>query len=161
MFGIPPKTTPNSLPDRTGPRSILQRKRIPSRKLSGAKVHQYLEKEPKDPFSLIKEELEAGILSYDHEQPLGYLESLLDKLEISKYSQQLVFSTTSLQLSKISPEILEPSISTKTFTWDMFRAGKSRSSGSILKWEPSPIFFRPLMERKKHGTPRPSVPEDA
>ncbi len=68
-----------------------------------AEVHQYLEKEPKDPFSLIKEELEAGILSYDHEQPLGYLESLLEKLKISKYSQQLVFSTTSLQLSKISP----------------------------------------------------------
>ena len=93
-----------------------------------AKVHQYLEKEPKDPFSLIKEELEAGILSYDHEQPLGYLESLLEKLEISKYSQQLVFSTTSLQLSKISPEILEPSISTKTFTLGYVPGGKSRSS---------------------------------
>ena len=125
-----------------------------------AEVHQYLEKEPKDPFSLIKEELEAGILSYDHEQPLGYLESLLEKLKISKYSQQLVFSTTSLQLSKISPEILEPSISTKTFTWDMFRAGKSRSSVSILKLEPSPLSFRRLMDRKKHGTPRPCVPED-
>ena len=68
-----------------------------------ADVHMYLEKEPRDPFSLIKDELESGSLSYDHEQPLGYLESLLEKLKISKYSQQLVFSTTSLQLSKISP----------------------------------------------------------
>ena len=68
-----------------------------------AEVHRYLEKEPRDPFSLIKTELESGSLSYDHEQPLGYLESLLEKLKISKYSQQLVFSTTSLQLSKISP----------------------------------------------------------
>ena len=39
-----------------------------------AEVHRYLEKEPKDPFSLIKDELEAGNSSYDHEEPLGYLE---------------------------------------------------------------------------------------
>ena len=51
-----------------------------------AEVHRYLEKEPKDPFSLIKDELEAGKLSYDHEEPLGYLDALLGKLRISKYS---------------------------------------------------------------------------
>lgn len=68
-----------------------------------AGIHKYLEKEPQDPFTVIKAELESGSLSYDYEEPLGYLESLLGKLKISKYSQQLVFSTTSLQLSRISP----------------------------------------------------------
>lgn len=68
-----------------------------------AAIHQYLEKEPRDPFTLIKAELESGKLSYDPQKPLSYLESLLSKLKVSKHSQQLVFSTTSLQLSRISP----------------------------------------------------------
>jgi len=68
-----------------------------------ADVHQYLEKEPRDPFTLLKAELESGNLFYEHEEPHSYLESLLQRLKISKYSQQLVFSTTSLQLSRISP----------------------------------------------------------
>ena len=68
-----------------------------------AKVHQYLEKEPQDPFSKIKKQLEEGLLFDGHEKPLDYIEALLEKLKISKHSQQLVFSTTSLQLSRISP----------------------------------------------------------
>ena len=68
-----------------------------------AKVHQYLEKEPQDPFSKIKKQLEEGLLSNGYDKPLDYIEALLEKLEISKHSQQLVFSTTSLQLSRISP----------------------------------------------------------
>ena len=68
-----------------------------------AAIHQYLEKEPRDPFTLIKAELESEKLSYDPQKPLSYLESLLSKLKVSKHSQQLVFSTTSLQLSRISP----------------------------------------------------------
>ena len=68
-----------------------------------AAIHQYLEKQPRDPFTRIKADLESGSLFYDDRKPLGYLESLLGKLKISKHSQQLVFSTTSLQLSRISP----------------------------------------------------------
>jgi len=68
-----------------------------------AAIHQYLEKQPRDPFTRIKPDLESGSLFYDDRKPLGYLESLLGKLKISKHSQQLVFSTTSLQLSRISP----------------------------------------------------------
>jgi hypothetical protein len=66
-------------------------------------VHQYLDKKPDDPFSKIKEEIEKGLFSDDYGNPLDYIESILGRLKISKHSQQLVFSTTSLQLSRISP----------------------------------------------------------
>ena len=68
-----------------------------------AKVHQYLEKEPQDPFSKIMKSLEAGEVPNDYGNEMEYIEALLAKLKISKHSQQLVFSTTSLQLSRISP----------------------------------------------------------
>ena len=68
-----------------------------------AKVHQYLEKEPQDPFSKIMKSLEAGAGPNDYGNEMEYIEALLAKLKISKHSQQLVFSTTSLQLSRISP----------------------------------------------------------
>tara|TARA_B100000902_G_scaffold121463_1_gene121597 strand:- start:29 stop:1285 length:1257 start_codon:yes stop_codon:yes gene_type:complete len=68
-----------------------------------AKVHQYLEKEPQDPFSKIIKSLEAGEGPNDYGNEMEYIEALLAKLKISKHSQQLVFSTTSLQLSRISP----------------------------------------------------------
>lgn len=68
-----------------------------------AKVHQYLEKDPKDPFSKIIKSLEAGEGPKDYGNDMEYIEALLEKLEISKHSQQLVFSNTSLQLSRISP----------------------------------------------------------
>ena len=66
-------------------------------------VHQYLDQKPDDPFSKIKEEIEKGLFSDDYGNPLDYIESILGRLKISKHSQQLVFSTTSLQLSRISP----------------------------------------------------------
>ena len=68
-----------------------------------AKVHQYLEKEPQDPFSKIMKSLEEGEGPNDYGNEMEYIEALLAKLKISKHSQQLVFSTTSLQLSRISP----------------------------------------------------------
>ena len=68
-----------------------------------AKVHQYLEKEPRDPFSKIMKSLEQGEGPNDYGNEMEYIEALLAKLKISKHSQQLVFSTTSLQLSRISP----------------------------------------------------------
>ena len=68
-----------------------------------AEVHQYLEKEPQDPFSKIMKSLEEGEGPNDYGNEMEYIEALLAKLKISKHSQQLVFSTTSLQLSRISP----------------------------------------------------------
>ena len=68
-----------------------------------AEIHQYLEKNPRDPFSLIKDEIETKGFPGSGSGPLDYLKALLEKLEVSIHSQQLVFSTTSLQLSMISP----------------------------------------------------------
>jgi hypothetical protein len=68
-----------------------------------ATVHQYLQKPPEDPFSKIKDLLESGQLSNAGQSQLDHLVVLLKKLNVSVHSQQLVFSTTSLQLSRISP----------------------------------------------------------
>ena len=126
-----------------------------------AEVHRYLEKEPKDPFSLIKDELEAGKLSYDHEEPLGYLDALLGKLRISKYSQQLVFSTTSLQLSKISPRNPRAIYFNEDLYLGYVPGGEIEVIGIDPEMGAIPYIFSPPYGKEKHGTPRPSDPEDA
>ena len=47
--------------------------------------------------------MESGIIELNFESEKKYLLSLLDELAISPHSQLLVYSTTSLQLSRISP----------------------------------------------------------
>lgn len=65
--------------------------------------HDYWNREPQDPFTKIKDDLEAGRLPLDHSSEKAYLESLLAALNIPASSQMLVYSTTSLQLGLISP----------------------------------------------------------
>ena len=65
--------------------------------------HRYWETTPSDPFTKIKDELESGALALDESSEKAYLESLLQALRIPASSQVLVYSTTSLQLSLISP----------------------------------------------------------
>ena len=67
------------------------------------KIHQYLELSPQDPFSSFKIRLENGEIKLNFDSEIKYLESLLSELSISPSSQLLVYSTTSLQLSRISP----------------------------------------------------------
>ena len=67
-------------------------------------IHQYDEIEPNDPFSKIKKKLEKSEMNSFSKSPNKYLAFLLKELSISIHSQLLVFSTTSLQLSKISPQ---------------------------------------------------------
>ena len=67
-------------------------------------IHQYDEIEPNDPFSKIRTKLESSKINSESESPNEYLASLLEELSISIHSQLLVYSTTSLQLSKISPQ---------------------------------------------------------
>lgn len=67
------------------------------------KVHQYFEISPQDPFSIFKFRLESGTIKLNFDSEIKYLESLLSELSISPSSQLLVYSTTSLQLSRISP----------------------------------------------------------
>lgn len=66
-------------------------------------VHGYHEITPSDPFSKFIEKVERGIVMLNYESDHAYLNSLLKELGISPYSQLLVYSTTSLQLSRISP----------------------------------------------------------
>ena len=66
-------------------------------------IHQYFEKEPQDPFSVFKRKIESGQVKLNYNSEKKYLLSLLQALSISPHSQLLVYSTTSLQLSRISP----------------------------------------------------------
>src|SRR3954449_9393312 len=65
--------------------------------------HNYWKRPLHDRFSRVKEELESGRLSLDRTSEKAFVTSLLKALDIPLSSQMLVFSTTSLQLSLISP----------------------------------------------------------
>ena len=65
--------------------------------------HRYYDRQPQDRFAKLRAALETGHASLDRSSEKSFLESLLDALEIPPTSQTLVFSTTSLQLSLITP----------------------------------------------------------
>jgi len=66
-----------------------------------AAPHRYHERELRDPFTLLKSDLESGKLALDESSELAFLRSLLARLNVPVSSQMLVFSTTSLQLRLI------------------------------------------------------------
>lgn len=66
-------------------------------------AHDYYGRVLQDPFSRLKTRLESGEITLDRSSEKGFLVSLLKLLKISPHSQMLAFSTTSLQLSLISP----------------------------------------------------------
>ena len=65
--------------------------------------HNYWERPLKDRFTQIKAALESGKLPLDHSSEKVFVTSLLKALNISPATQTLVYSTTSLQLRRISP----------------------------------------------------------
>lgn len=65
--------------------------------------HNYGKRIPRDRFSRLKEGFESGQLTLDRASEKAFVTGLLRLLEIPVSSQMLVFSTTSLQLSLISP----------------------------------------------------------
>lgn len=65
--------------------------------------HNYLQRRPTDRFTELKDELESGKIVLDRSSEKAFVVSLLKVLDIPISSQMLVFSTTSLQLSLISP----------------------------------------------------------
>jgi hypothetical protein len=65
--------------------------------------HNYHAREPRDRFSRLKGDLEAGRIALDRSSDRAFVVSLLHALEIPETSQMLVFSTTSLQLRLINP----------------------------------------------------------
>ncbi len=65
--------------------------------------HNYWQHAPQDRFTKIKAALETGKVPLDRSSEKAFVVSLLNALEISPATQTLVYSTTSLQLSRISP----------------------------------------------------------
>ena len=65
--------------------------------------HNYRQRAPQDRFTRFKDALESGTMALDQTNEKAFVLSLLRQLEIPVSSQMLVFSTTSLQLSLISP----------------------------------------------------------
>lgn len=57
-----------------------------------------------DPVAILKSKIDKGVLTLGKHPTFGYLLSLLNHLGVSTNSQVLVFSKTSLQVSKITPE---------------------------------------------------------
>ena len=57
-----------------------------------------------DPVSKLDAELAAGTRALDYEPAHGYLQAVLRALQIPESSQTLVFSKTSFQRDRISPE---------------------------------------------------------
>jgi hypothetical protein len=68
-----------------------------------APPHNYRQRTPTDPFTRLKASFESGQIPLDRSSEKAFVLSLLRALEIPASSQMLVFSTTSLQLSLISP----------------------------------------------------------
>jgi hypothetical protein len=65
--------------------------------------HEYHSRQPRDRFTRLKDDLEAGRIALDRGSEKAFVTSLLGALEIPVSSQMLVFSTTSLQLRLITP----------------------------------------------------------
>jgi hypothetical protein len=68
-----------------------------------APPHRYSERTPSDRFTRLKEDLESGRIGLERSSEKAFLLGVLKILGIPGSSQLLVFSTTSLQLSLISP----------------------------------------------------------
>jgi hypothetical protein len=58
-----------------------------------------------DPVAKLQKALDSGDAKLDYEPGHGYLKSVLDRLQIAVSSQTLVFSKTSFQYKKISPQM--------------------------------------------------------
>src|SRR5262245_56320942 len=65
--------------------------------------HLYLQRAVHDPFTRLKQEQENGQVELDRSGEKPFLRSLLKALHVPEQSQVLVFSTTSLQLSLVTP----------------------------------------------------------
>lgn len=63
----------------------------------------YLNAEVHDPVAELNRKIATGEITLSYDEQFGYLKSVLDALDVPASSQTLVFSKTSLQLSRISP----------------------------------------------------------
>lgn len=71
--------------------------------LLGEEIIRYKTTPPNDPVSSLQRRLDEGKAALSFAGPRGYLHSVLEELKVPLSSQMLVFSKTSFQQSKISP----------------------------------------------------------
>ncbi len=64
----------------------------------------YSTSEPSGPVARLRQKIESGEVTLQFDEGNGYLASLLGELDIDVASQMLVFSKTSAQIGRISPE---------------------------------------------------------
>jgi len=64
----------------------------------------YSDTQPHDPVARLKERMDKGEVTLDYSSQRGHLKSLLRELKIPISSQTLVFSKTSFQRKRISPQ---------------------------------------------------------
>ncbi len=64
----------------------------------------YATSQPQDCISKLQKRLDQGTATLQHEESRGYLQSVLQELQVPVSSQMLVFSKTSLQRHRIAPE---------------------------------------------------------
>jgi len=64
----------------------------------------YLSDDLHDPIADLQKQIDSGSVTLQYDERLGYLPSVLKLLKIPPHSQTLVFSKTSFQYKKISPE---------------------------------------------------------
>src|SRR5215475_12038144 len=64
----------------------------------------YVKHAPEDPISRLQKKMDSGEIKLVYDAKRGYLPSLLANLNINPDSQMLVFSKTSFQGPKISPQ---------------------------------------------------------
>ncbi len=67
-------------------------------------VIEYSTRPPSDPIARLQRQIDNGEVQLEFDADVGYLASLLDALDIDVSSQMLVFSKTSIQVNRISPE---------------------------------------------------------
>src|SRR5262245_24570477 len=60
--------------------------------------------QPTDRLGVLNAQLERGETTLEYREPFGYLQSLLEHLDIGTDAQSLVFSKTSLQQALITPK---------------------------------------------------------
>jgi len=63
----------------------------------------YQQAQPDDPVTRLQKKIDSGVVKLKFDEEHGYLESVLEALNVSQSSQVLVFSKTSFQIPRIDP----------------------------------------------------------
>lgn len=101
----------------------------------------YQQRVAQDPFSLKVPDLLSGKIPLDQTSEKGFVMSLLRALDIPESSQMQVFSTTSLQLSRISPQNPRALYFNNDIYLGWVPGGKIEILGIDPEWGAMPYMF--------------------